>query len=62
MLHERGNALDSRELKLRSRVAEYDLGGKLPSLVRLEEAFELVVRSSVIVGNEGEDESEEFGR
>lgn len=62
MFHERGNALDSRELKLRSRVAEYDLGGKLPSLVRLEEAFELVVRSSVIVGNEGEDESEEFGR
>ena len=62
MFHERGNALDSRELKLRSRVAEYDLGGKLPSLVRLEESFELVLRSIVIVGNEGEDESEEFGR
>lgn len=61
MLHERGNALDSRELKLRFCAVEY-LGGKLLNLLRWDEAFEDVVRSRVIVGSEGEDNSDEFGR
>lgn len=60
MLHEIGKELDSKELKLRF-VVEY-LGAKLPSLFRWDAADGFVVRSNVMVGKEGDDESDGFGR
>lgn len=38
------------------------LGGKLPSLFRWDAADGFVVRSNVMVGKEGDDESDGFGR
>lgn len=58
-----GNVLDwSKELKLRF-VVEY-LGGKFEEiLLKCDEEDGVEVRSSVIVGHEGDDdEIEEFGR
>lgn len=67
MLQESGRGFDSNELKLRF-VVEYR-GGKWLSRLRWEdeedkeeETEELEVRSRVMVGNEGDDEIDEFGR
>lgn len=58
LFQEIGGGFDSNELKLRF-VDEYR-GGKLPSRFKCEDEEE--VRSRVMVGNEGEDEIDEFGR